>query len=126
MFTLALVFANAHDSRYKLVKTTYECLEKAIAACKPGARYRDMGNIITKHAHSNGLSVVKTYVGCPRSLHLFMFTTLIPLPPTLQALTEPITLSTLIHTSVRLDQVQTVFRFYSPLCIFFQSGSQFI
>jgi methionyl aminopeptidase len=48
---------------YHLVKSTHECLFKAIAACKPGVRYRDMGNIISKHAHSQGLSVGKSYCG---------------------------------------------------------------
>eukprot|EP00053_Salpingoeca_punica_P006845 m.63883 g.63883 ORF g.63883 m.63883 type:complete len:384 (+) comp13885_c0_seq1:51-1202(+) len=47
----------------KLVKTTYECLEQAIAACKPGFRYRDIGDIISKHAHANGFQVVRTYCG---------------------------------------------------------------
>lgn len=46
-----------------LVKTTYECLEKAIAICRPGQMYREVGNVISKHAHSQGFSVVKTYVG---------------------------------------------------------------
>ncbi|EGD72729.1 methionine aminopeptidase 1 [Salpingoeca rosetta] len=31
-----------------LVKTTYECLDMAIKSCKPGMRYRDLGNIISK------------------------------------------------------------------------------
>lgn len=48
---------------YHLVKTTHECLFKAIEQCKPGTRYRDLGNVITKHAHSQGLSVVRTYCG---------------------------------------------------------------
>lgn len=40
-----------------------QCLELAIAACKPGARYRDLGDIITKHATKAGFSVVKAYCG---------------------------------------------------------------
>jgi len=40
-----------------------QCLTLAIEACRPGARYRDLGNIITKHASSKGFSVVKTYCG---------------------------------------------------------------
>ena len=31
-----------------------QCLMLAVAACKPGVRYRDMGDIITKHAHAHG------------------------------------------------------------------------
>jgi len=48
----------------KLVNVTRECLEKAIEiAVKPGAPYREIGNVITKHAHDNGFSVVRTYSG---------------------------------------------------------------
>eukprot|EP00041_Stephanoeca_diplocostata_P007824 m.112874 g.112874 ORF g.112874 m.112874 type:complete len:392 (+) comp17048_c0_seq1:42-1217(+) len=54
---------NVDDESLKLVTTTYECLDKAIQACKPGERYRDMGNIISKHAHANNFSVVRSYCG---------------------------------------------------------------
>jgi methionyl aminopeptidase len=40
-----------------------QCLELAIAACKPGTRYRELGEIISKHAHRHGLSVVTAYCG---------------------------------------------------------------
>lgn len=40
-----------------------QCLELAIAACRPGMRYRDVGDIITRHASAAGLSVVKAYCG---------------------------------------------------------------
>lgn len=46
-----------------LVRSTYECLEKAIALVKPGVRYRDVGEVISRHASLNGLSVVKSYCG---------------------------------------------------------------
>jgi len=46
-----------------LVKNSWECLEKAIRIVKPGERYRDIGNVIQKHAHSNGFSVVRSYCG---------------------------------------------------------------
>lgn len=36
---------------------------KALAAVKPGMRYRDVGDIITSHATANGFSVIKTYCG---------------------------------------------------------------
>ncbi|XP_078579694.1 methionine aminopeptidase 1-like isoform X1 [Branchiostoma floridae x Branchiostoma japonicum] len=51
------------DASKKLVRVTHECLTKAIEAVKPGVRYREMGNIIQKHAQANGFSVVKTYCG---------------------------------------------------------------
>ena len=47
----------------RLVKVTHECMEKAIEACKPGMRYRDVGNIISKHAMQHGFSVVRSYCG---------------------------------------------------------------
>ncbi len=46
-----------------LVRTTYECLEKAIAIVKPGVRYREVGEVISRHASLAGLSVVKSYCG---------------------------------------------------------------
>ena len=57
------VVGEASESTQLLVKTTYECLHKAIEACKPGMRYRDIGSIISKHAHSKGFGVVKSYCG---------------------------------------------------------------
>ena len=46
-----------------LVNNTRECLEKAIAAVKPGMLYRDMGDIIQSHAQAAGFSVVRSYCG---------------------------------------------------------------
>ena len=47
----------------KLVKNTWECLQKAIAEVKPGVKFRDVGNVIQKHAQSEGFSVVRSYCG---------------------------------------------------------------
>jgi methionyl aminopeptidase len=47
----------------RLVKTTYECLQKAIEIVKPGVKYRDVGNVIQKHAQNHGFSVVRSYCG---------------------------------------------------------------
>lgn len=58
-----IAMGNVDERGLELVKTTRECLDLAIAACKPGVLYRDMGNIIQKHASSHGFSVVKTYCG---------------------------------------------------------------
>ena len=38
----------------KLIKTSHDCLAKAVAMCKPGVRFRDLGDVISKHAQSNG------------------------------------------------------------------------
>lgn len=36
---------------------------RAVAACKPGMRYREIGDIIAAHAAKHRFSVVKTYCG---------------------------------------------------------------
>ncbi|RKO88897.1 peptidase M24, structural domain-containing protein [Blyttiomyces helicus] len=54
---------NVDEKGRKLVQNTRECLDKAIAICKPGALYRDVGNIISKHAQQGGFSVVRSYCG---------------------------------------------------------------
>lgn len=47
----------------KLVEVTYECLSKAIDIVKPGEKYREIGNVIQKHAQAHGFSVVRSYCG---------------------------------------------------------------
>ncbi|KAG8227397.1 hypothetical protein J437_LFUL000406 [Ladona fulva] len=47
----------------KLVQVTWECLEKSIEIVKPGEKYREIGNVIQKHAQNNGFSVVRSYCG---------------------------------------------------------------
>ncbi|WP_439105989.1 type I methionyl aminopeptidase [Congregibacter sp.] len=51
----------AHAER--LMQITQECLYKAIALVKPGARLGDIGNIIQQYAESNYYSVVREYCG---------------------------------------------------------------
>ncbi|KAJ7632586.1 peptidase M24, structural domain-containing protein [Roridomyces roridus] len=51
------------DESAKLLKTSRECLDKAIEACKPGALFRDLGKIIEPIAKTNGCSSVRTYTG---------------------------------------------------------------
>lgn len=46
-----------------LVRVTHECLDKAIQAARPGVRYREVGDIIQKHAQAHGFSVVRSYCG---------------------------------------------------------------
>ena len=46
-----------------LVEATYDSLMKAIKYCKPGAMYREIGNVIAGHAEPLGYSVVRTYAG---------------------------------------------------------------
>jgi methionyl aminopeptidase len=47
----------------KLVRVTSECLDHAIDAVRPGSPISDIGRAIEKHAHANGLFVVRAFVG---------------------------------------------------------------
>lgn len=47
----------------RLVSVTQECLYKAIALVKPGARLGDIGHVIQTYAEACGYSVVKEYCG---------------------------------------------------------------
>ena len=47
----------------RLVQTAFECLAAAMALVKPGTLYRDLGQVIERHAKKNKCSVVRTYCG---------------------------------------------------------------
>ncbi len=51
------------EASRKLVAVTKECLDKGIAAVKPGATVRDIGKAIQAHAEGNGYGVVRSFVG---------------------------------------------------------------
>ncbi len=51
------------DPVKNLVRTTQECLDRAIAIVRPGARIGDIGATIQSHAEKNGYSVVRDFVG---------------------------------------------------------------
>ncbi|KAG0690273.1 Methionine aminopeptidase 1 [Pichia californica] len=55
--------AKLNPDLVRLVETTRESLDLAIAAIKPGVPIREFGNIIQKHADENNVSVVRTYCG---------------------------------------------------------------
>ncbi|KAK9832038.1 hypothetical protein WJX81_000819 [Elliptochloris bilobata] len=57
------VVGNVDDASKRLIRVTSEALDKAIAAVRPGMRYRDVGDIISMHVSSNGFQVVKSYCG---------------------------------------------------------------
>jgi methionine aminopeptidase len=48
------VVGEVDDDSKKLVKVAHDCLQKAVAMCKPGVRYRDVGDAISRHAQANG------------------------------------------------------------------------
>jgi methionine aminopeptidase len=54
---------NVDEAGRTLVRAAHDALAKAIEAVRPGVRFRDIGDIISKHVHVHGLSVVKTYCG---------------------------------------------------------------
>ncbi|XP_042503796.1 methionine aminopeptidase 1A-like [Macadamia integrifolia] len=54
---------NVDEASQHLVRSTYECLEKAISIVKPGVRFREVGEVINRHASMSGLSVVRSYCG---------------------------------------------------------------
>jgi methionyl aminopeptidase len=55
--------ATADPDNVRVVETARECLNDAIKLVKPGMHFRDIGNVIEKHAKSRGCSVVKSYCG---------------------------------------------------------------
>ncbi len=47
----------------RLMRVTKECLQKAIAAVKPGARIHDVSRAVFSHAKAHGYGVVRQYCG---------------------------------------------------------------
>lgn len=47
----------------KLLRVTRECLDRAIAAAKPGGRVHDISRAVFSHATANGFGVVHQYCG---------------------------------------------------------------
>lgn len=58
-----LVGGAVDASSRTLVKTAYESLAAAVALCRPGALYRDLGEAISQVTRAAGCSVVTTYCG---------------------------------------------------------------
>ncbi|PIC35929.1 hypothetical protein B9Z55_015118 [Caenorhabditis nigoni] len=67
-----LVGDKVDEESRKLVQTTFECLQQAIAIVKPGVKFREIGNVIQKHANANGFTVVKGY--CGHGIHCLFHT----------------------------------------------------
>ena len=60
------------DEAEALVETTNSCLAAAIAVCKPGAYFGDIGAAIQKRAKISGFSVVSSFTGhfIGRQMHI--------------------------------------------------------
>ncbi|XP_042050409.1 methionine aminopeptidase 1A-like [Salvia splendens] len=54
---------NVDEASKRLVQHTIECLDNAIAAVKPGVRFQEIGDIISRHASMSGFSVARSYCG---------------------------------------------------------------
>ncbi|XP_038684200.1 methionine aminopeptidase 1A-like [Tripterygium wilfordii] len=54
---------NVDEESRRLVQCTFECLDKAISIVKPGVRFREIGEVINRHALMSGFSVVKSICG---------------------------------------------------------------
>ncbi|KAL3287181.1 hypothetical protein HHI36_001657 [Cryptolaemus montrouzieri] len=54
---------NVDDFGKYLVKTTEDCLHLAIDICKPGRRFRDIGNCIAKECFKMGYTVIPAFIG---------------------------------------------------------------
>lgn len=54
---------NVDDEGKRLVKTTWECMEKGIEICKPGVKVKQIGSVIEDFAKSQGFSVVRGFCG---------------------------------------------------------------
>jgi methionyl aminopeptidase len=82
----------------KLVRVTRECLDNAIHAVRPGAPISDIGRAIERHAHDNGFSVVRAFVGHeigevfhgpPQVPHYYDRTTTVVMQPGMTFTIEP-------------------------------------
>ena len=57
------IVGDANILAKRLVQITYECMWLGITRVRPGAHLGDIGEVIQKHAESNGFSVVREYCG---------------------------------------------------------------
>ncbi|KAH8927132.1 putative methionine aminopeptidase type 1 [Atractiella rhizophila] len=55
--------AHTPPESLRLIKASRECLDQAIAICKPGVPYREVGKVIEKTADRHGMGTVRKYIG---------------------------------------------------------------
>jgi methionyl aminopeptidase len=60
---ITLPVGKVSEEADRLMRVTRECLEKGIAAVKPGARVHDISRAVFAHATANGYGVVRQYCG---------------------------------------------------------------
>lgn len=54
---------NVDDEGKRLVRTTYECMDRAIEMCKPDIPIKRIGGVIEEHAKANDFTVVRNFCG---------------------------------------------------------------
>jgi methionyl aminopeptidase len=60
---VTVTVGQAAPERVRLATTTRECLERALAAARPGNRISDISRAVFDHAVTNGYGVVREYCG---------------------------------------------------------------
>ncbi|OHD71729.1 MAG: type I methionyl aminopeptidase [Spirochaetes bacterium RBG_13_68_11] len=60
---VSVAIGRATDARRRLLATTRECLDRALAAARPGNRVSDISRAVFDHASANGYGVVREYCG---------------------------------------------------------------
>lgn len=58
-----VIIGTTSEEKKRVVDVSYQCLMRAIAVCKPGAKIYEVGQAIENYASSHGCSVVNQYVG---------------------------------------------------------------
>ncbi len=58
-----VLVGNVDEAGRKLVKVTFECLDKAIRICRPGTEYSTIGAVIEEHATQHGFGVARDFFG---------------------------------------------------------------
>ena len=58
-----ILVGDVSPANRRLVDTTREALDAAIALCRPGARLGDLGHAVQTYVESRGFSVVRQFVG---------------------------------------------------------------
>jgi methionyl aminopeptidase len=58
-----IAIGNISDEKKNVMQTSFECLNKSIALCKPGIKIHEIGDIIEAIAESKGCSVVNQFIG---------------------------------------------------------------
>jgi methionyl aminopeptidase len=101
----------------RLMQVTQECLYKAIALVRPGARLGDIGSVIQQYAESNYYSVVREYCGHgigkvfhedPQVLHYGRANTGLVLQPGMTFTIEPMINAGKRHTKLNARDGWTV------------------